>query len=350
MTTPRGVKLDENVLVVVKDDLVEFVRDQGEDGLVLRSRDGRALQGGGQVAPREILDKALDGGGVQLGPGGGEDVLFTLGGHVLEHHGGEVFHGDREGFPVLGKLDGVDPDKVDLALVLLGQGFQSLHERLFRGTSRVDEQVGEGQTSLGVDGIVFGRDLVDEGQSVFGDERRQGVFVLGVALVDVHPLVEFLVEDDAVRREIGRCQSLIRDGTKEVAVTKLVGDEAERLGDARVGVVGHDDAVRASETSQVRSRIRIRFCERDNDLHSLQSLELVVVGRVDLGNSRKGLPITRITQTSAQVLPSHDTPPGDSLEHITDDPIALPRTAIVRRRTRTEDLQRGVPADPVLLA
>lgn len=280
VSTPRSVELDKDVLVVVVHDLVKLVGDQGEDGLVLRSRDRSALQGRGQLVLGKVGDKVLDGSSVDLGSGGAQNKLLALGSHVLNDHGGEVIEGNRERLSVLGELDGVDPNEVDLVLERLGDGLDGLDESLSGLARRVDKQVGEREVGFGVDSVVFRRHLVHDRQRVFSDKGGQLVLVVGVALVYVHAFVKLLVENDSVRRKVRRGQSLVRDVSKEVGVSELVGKAAEDLWYARLGVVGHKNAKEIATGQMMRTTSF--FLVSVAVLHVLQSLEAVVLGGVDL--------------------------------------------------------------------
>lgn len=100
LAAPRGVELDEEVLVL-GNDLVELVGDENEDGLVLNGGLLR-LDRGGDLAGDKVGDEGADGGGVD-GLGLVEGVL----GHLLEVLDGERGPGrllEVEGLGVVGEL------------------------------------------------------------------------------------------------------------------------------------------------------------------------------------------------------------------------------------------------------
>lgn len=67
-------------------------------------------------------------------------------------------------------LGGINPDKVDLALVLPGNRLNSLGNLTSLGITSLDENVSQRQTSLGVHCEVIRRDLIQERGSVLLDE------------------------------------------------------------------------------------------------------------------------------------------------------------------------------------
>lgn len=67
MPAPRGIKLNEDVLLVVEDNLLVVVRDNDGDWAVLLLRDGLRLDAGLDLAGEEVVDELADGGLGELG-------------------------------------------------------------------------------------------------------------------------------------------------------------------------------------------------------------------------------------------------------------------------------------------
>lgn len=70
-------------------------------------------------------------------------------------------------FSVVAEFDGINPNKVDLALELLGDGSDGFDNSVFVFRGRVKEDVGERFGTRGVDLIVLATDLVDDGDGEF---------------------------------------------------------------------------------------------------------------------------------------------------------------------------------------
>jgi len=286
VSTPRSVELDKDILLVVVNDLVKLIGDKGVDGLVLRSRNRRALESRSQRSRSELGDKALDGRGIDLGPGNVQNVLLGLGGHVLEDDSRQVVEGNREGLSMFSKFNSVDPDKVNLVLEGLGDRLQTVDERSSGLACGVNEHVEEGKVGFGVDGVVFGRNFIHQGQRVLGDESGQLLLIVSVSLVDDHVVVELFVKNDSVRRKSGGSQTVVGDVTEEVGLSKLVGEVVEGLGGLSFRVVSHKNA---TEDIDWCKRLASDLWRKCDNLHVLQLLETVVLGSIDVGDGRKGL-------------------------------------------------------------
>jgi hypothetical protein len=144
---------------------------------------------------------------------------------------------------VVGELGGVDPDKVELALVLARDGLDGLDGRLAVLVLGLDKDVGERQAGLGVRGKVLGRDLVEEGRGVLADEVAERVGLDGAGKV-VAALVEGLVEDDSGRGDLGGGDGgRVGREAEEVLVAVLLGEGLVRgpAGRVRLVEVGNED-------------------------------------------------------------------------------------------------------------
>ena len=145
MATPRGVELEQDILLVVLDDLVVIVRHYDRDGAVLLLGHGLALDARLDLARHVIVDKGAD---VLLGKllGLVEGELLVLG-HILDGKGGPFVDLEVQIAGVSAEGAGVDGGEVDLALVLLGDGLQDVGKlfALLRGRG---EDVCQRKTSL----------------------------------------------------------------------------------------------------------------------------------------------------------------------------------------------------------
>lgn len=190
-------------------------------------------------------------------------------------------------------LDGVDPDKVDLALVLARDGLERLDNLGALRVGTRDKDVRERDPGLGVGGKVVGRDLVEQRDRVLLGKLVQRLGRDGAFEV-VAALVKGLVHDDGGGLDVGGGDGGgVGRETKEVVVAVLVGKLLEGVGSLAVrgvDVGDQDDFVGA--------------------------LELVVVLGRDVRNGRQRL-----------------------LLHVRDDAIRFPRARVVGRDTVAEHLQ-----------
>jgi hypothetical protein len=173
VTAPGSVELGEDILGVVKDNLVKLASDQGEDGAIVRLGDGVRLEHGLELASEERLDERGNGRGGDFG-GLVMGVLERVG-HVVDNKRGPLGLEEVEGLGVLSKLDGVDPNKVDLALELLRDGSNFSDFGVLARVGGVEEEVGKRKTRLGVGGVVLAANLIKERNGVLLDEGGDGL-------------------------------------------------------------------------------------------------------------------------------------------------------------------------------
>lgn len=268
VTAPWSVELDEDVLGVVHDELVVLGADNNLDVGVVLLGDLGGLERGLELAGGVLGDPLVDGG-----EGRNDTRHGVLGAalDVLDDEAGPVVHLEVEGLGVVGVLDGVDPDEVDLALVLLGDGLDGVDVLLELVIIGVDEEVGKRKTSLGVGWVVLAGDLVEKGDRVVEDELLED---LGVGVLDASggevcaAVVELLVDNDGWGLNASDLEGVgVGGDTEEVVVTVLFSDRAEDMGD-RVGLGGE--------------------VGNNDDLVGL--LELLVVGEGDLADGGESLP------------------------------------------------------------
>lgn len=152
-------------------------------------------------------------------------------------------------------LVGIDPDKVQLALVLTSDRFESLDDLLPLGVARFDEDVGQGDTSLCVGSKVIGRDFVEKRYRVLLCENEESIVRDG-AREFVATFIESLVEDDSGGLDVGGSgDSRISRETEEVIVSVEISEVVEGGLGSLVGLVGvsdNDDLVGSLEFVVVR--------------------------------------------------------------------------------------------------
>lgn len=162
-------------------------------------------------------------------------------------------------------LGSIDPDKVDLALMLPCDGLNGLGNLLPLGIARLDKDVREGKSSIRVGGKVVGRNLVKEGDGVLAHECSELGDIDSSDEV-VAALIEGLVEDDgggADARDLGGVERESEEVVVAVDLGVLCEGSLRHL--IRLGEVGNDDEL-------------------------VGRLELVVVRCSDVGDGRKRLP------------------------------------------------------------
>lgn len=253
MAAPGGIELNENVLVAVEGDLLEVPSDEGVDVAILGLRNGLRLERGQEESVNEVLDLLLDSvGGDFLGLVEGVlEALFE----VLNDEGGELDL-EVQGTSVVGVLGGVYPDKVELALELLSNGADGGDNGILLSLGGgVDEEVGEGLATGGVDGVVLGGDLVKSGDGELGEPALD--LLLGGALDGVRVFrarsIERAVNNDGRGNDASSSGGIsVRDNTEEIVVTVSLGSSRELSSGDGIGggeVGNSDNPVRLDEFS-----------------------------------------------------------------------------------------------------
>lgn len=175
MATPGSVELDEDILAIVEDDLIKLLRDQNEDASILRSRNFLAPEGWLQFASEVVLDERAN------GFGSGVDILgkrvLELLGDILDNECGPLELLKVHSLGVLVEAVGVNPGKVDLALVLLGDGLEGLDNLLLALEERINEDIGQRKSGLGVSLVGIAVNLVQERNSIGLDPRAESLLV-----------------------------------------------------------------------------------------------------------------------------------------------------------------------------
>lgn len=268
VTAPWSVEFDKDVLGVVEDDLVVLGADNNLDRAVVLLGNLSGLERGLEGASGELGDPVVDGSEGRNNTRHGE-LGATL--DVLDDESGPVVHLEVEGLGVVSVLDSVDPDKVDLALVLLGNGLDGVNVFLELLIIGVDEHVGERKTGLGVGWVVLAGNLVEESDRVVEDELLEDLDVGVLDAVDGEvgaTVVELLVDNDGWGLNASDLGSLLVGGdTEEVVVTVLVSDGGES-----------------------RSRSIGLGAKIGNNDDLVGGLEFFVVGGSDVANSGERLP------------------------------------------------------------
>ena len=252
---PASVELDEDITVIVEDDLLKLLANQVENRLILNVRDGLGLQLGLELVVEEERNLLLSGLGGEL-LALVEGVLKLLL-EVLDDERGPLGLAEVEGTSVVAVLDSVDPDKVDLALVLGGDGLERVDVLVVLLVGGVNEEVGEGLAARGVGLVVLRTDLIEDGNGEVSDPTLDvvnlgagdGVRVLGLRLVERAEDDNGRGSDTSSRGDLG-----VGAETEEVVVAVLVRGRAE-LGSRCLSGGGKegesDDLVRLLELLEV---------------------------------------------------------------------------------------------------
>lgn len=226
VTAPGGVELNQDILLVIKDNLLVVLGNDNSDGTVVGLRDGLGLDAGLHLAGRELLNELGD---VIVG-----DLLLLVKGELLVLDGlldgerGELVGGEVEVAGVSTERLGVDGSEVDLAAVLLSDGLQG-GAKFLTLLGGLGEDVGEGKASGHVAGVGLGADLTDQGS---GGGLGEGLNGLSVELLSEGglALIERLVEDNGRGLDaLSLSNSGVVDATEEVGVAELLGDLGEGL-------------------------------------------------------------------------------------------------------------------------
>jgi len=163
VSAPWSVKLDENVLGVVEDEFVELGGDNGQNGGIL-DRDWLAAEGRFHLAIEEIFDEWSDelwGGGDSL-----REWILELLFDILNDKGGPVELLEVHGLCVLGEAVGINPSKVELALVFTGKRLERFNDLFFALKDGVDEDIGQRKTRFSVRLVVIAGNFVHDWNSV----------------------------------------------------------------------------------------------------------------------------------------------------------------------------------------
>jgi len=224
VTAPGGVELDEDVFASVLDDIVVVLADDDHD-VALVLGDGLGLDVRLGLAGDDTLDVGADALGGDLAR---EGVLVVLLG-VVDGESGPLADLQVDIVGVTSVLGGVNVDKVNLALVVLGH---SLNEGAHGGAVLGgDEEVGEGETAVHKLLVVLGANLVHGGDGVGLDEG--GDLALGEAILglkDVLLLVELLEENDGGGGDrVGGKGAGIEGDTEHGVVAESLGNLGEGL-------------------------------------------------------------------------------------------------------------------------
>ena len=252
MSAPGSIELDEDVLLIVVDDLVKFIGNKYEDGLILGSGNRFALERGLKLASEVLVNELV--GAVWRQRLGLRVWVLELLGHVLydERRPFDLLEIHR--LSVFTELDGVDPNKINFALELLGEGFVRFEESILGPVGRVKEEIGKWEAGLGVEAVVVTRDFVHqrsansfepvtEGLNGEGGEAACRIFDLG--------FIKLFVHNDCWGLDTSSRDDLrVRHLTEKVIITVLFGGLGEGGGRSigASGVENGDDLVGGLET------------------------------------------------------------------------------------------------------
>lgn len=145
MSTPGGVELDEDILVVVDDQVIVGVGDDNGNRTLLLLGDGLRLDAGLDLAVQDLLDELANLLGIDLlALVVGE--LRALGG-VLNGEGRELLGVEVQVVGVSAESLSIDGSNVDSAAVLLSNGLEVLSE-LLALLGSLSEDVGQRNARL----------------------------------------------------------------------------------------------------------------------------------------------------------------------------------------------------------
>ena len=146
VAAPWGIKLNENILVVVDDNLLEVVRHNDGHRSLLLLRNGLALHARLDLAVDEVLDESANsllGQFLAL-----IERIFAVLDDILDGKGRELVGLKIEVAGVLTKIFSVDCRHVDNSLVLFGDGLQRFRQT-FALFGSLGEDVGQRDAGLG---------------------------------------------------------------------------------------------------------------------------------------------------------------------------------------------------------
>jgi hypothetical protein len=148
VSAPRGVELNENVLLVVDDKVLVALGDDHSGTRLLLLGDGLALDAGLDLAGDKVVNERADSllGDVLDSALLGVGELLVLG-NVLDGERGPGADLEVQVAGVLAESGSVDGSEVDLSAVLLGDRLEVGGERLTL-LGGLGEDVGEGKTGL----------------------------------------------------------------------------------------------------------------------------------------------------------------------------------------------------------
>lgn len=226
--SPRCVELDENMLVTVRDNLLEFFTHEGENGLILSLRDRLTLQSRLKGASDKRLDPLLDDGSCDLSLL--VNGILELALQVLYDKAWPDTFGEVERLCMIPELDRIDPNEVDLRLVFESNNPHSFNVFVLCLGRGVNKEIGERLPRLGIGHVVLCVDLGNDRNRKFSDpifDRLNCCRSNGVR-VDGNGIIEGTVEDngwggDTSRLDYGGISGL----SKEIVITVLLGSGLE---------------------------------------------------------------------------------------------------------------------------
>lgn len=226
---PGGIELDEDILRIVKHNLIELLPHKRENRLILTLRNRLTLQLRLQPPLHERLNMLLHPLRTKLS-GLVERVLQLLA-DILDDEARPFRLDEVQCFGVVAEFDGVDPDEVQCGFVFGGDGLDGVDCGFFGlGDGGVEEDVGEGFGALRIRRVVLRIHFVDNRDRQIEQPRREFVGGGGFDGVWVGSLrvVEGAVEDDGRGSDALGFGSLGVGGeTEQVVVPVFFGCGAE---------------------------------------------------------------------------------------------------------------------------
>lgn len=162
LRAPSSVKLNEDVLGVIQDNLVELLANNCGDRSILSLRDGRTPQHGFELAIEELLQPVTHSLRCDV-HALIQRICQMLPAQVLDNEGGPLDILEIQCLGMRDELDSIDPDEVDLGFVLLSYGPDRFDVYFFVGGRGIKEEIGKGFGAVDVYGVVFCAYFVDDG-------------------------------------------------------------------------------------------------------------------------------------------------------------------------------------------
>ncbi len=228
---PCGIEFDKDILGVIENDLFKVLSDEDVHGLVLLSRNRLALELRLDFAIKILMNPFADtfsGNFLAL-----VIRILELFLKILDDECGPFGFTEVESLCVITKLNSINPNEIDLRLVLGSNGLNGGNVGILVLERRVDEEVCKRLGTIRVDAVVFTVDLVNYGNrkvrnpilEVFLCEgcNRDGVLSLR--------FVEGTINDNSGRSNTSSFNNiLVSCQTKQIVITFAFSSSVENRG------------------------------------------------------------------------------------------------------------------------
>ena len=141
------------MLVAMGNNLIKFFAHEGENGFILSFRDGLTLQSGFKCAGDKRLDPVLDDGSRNLSLLIHRELELVP--KILYDKARPDAFGEVKSLCMISELDRIDPNKVDLRLVLESNGPHLFDVFILILGCGINEEIGERLPRLGIGHVVL---------------------------------------------------------------------------------------------------------------------------------------------------------------------------------------------------